>query len=115
MTKEMKNRNDFVGEIISKVLKKLPNTDDWKPLQREILEWQDGDFEWIIETHYLIGPAYHIYCSNWKTTIKQKMKKAEKRKNTINKNCIIIPRKYYDDGVKGDIFDGDYVFTNIFV
>jgi hypothetical protein len=111
ITKKMSKNLAFVEELISKdIVKNLPTMKDWTV--EESCEWWDDDgFEWNVERPKS-NLEYRIWCSNWKTIIKQKMTKTEKRKKTICKQCTIRPKKDCD-GIKGDIFVGDYVYTYI--
>jgi hypothetical protein len=113
VTKKMSKNLAFVEELISKgVLEKFPNITDWGMFHKESLEWVEDGFEWKLETHKAGRVEYRIWCSNWKSIISQKMTKTEKRKKTICKQCTIRPKKDCD-GIKGDIFVGDYVYTYI--
>ena len=120
ITKKMEKNLDFVGEIFKQyVFKKLPNPSDMTMFQKESVEWLDDyGFEWKVELVKFgmpeYRPEYRIWCSNWKSILKQKMTKTEKRKKTIYRHCTVYLKKDYT-GIKGDIFHAEYVFTNIFV
>lgn len=117
MTQKYLKQVTFIDELKAKdIIKKLPNMDEWSFLEENISEWCDEDgFEWRLRCTKFTNSEYSISCSNWKTIIGQKMTKAEKRRETIFKSCFIYLAKEYGTGVKGDIFEGDYVYNYIHV
>jgi len=116
ITKKMAKKIDFVGEIFANcVFESVPHPDELNMNQKERAEWFDfNGFEWHVEVVKFGIPEYRIWCSNWKSILKQKMTKTEKRKNTICKHCTVYLRKDYGTGIKGDIYEAEFVFTNIY-
>jgi hypothetical protein len=116
ITKKMEKNLDFVGEIFKQYLfEKFLNPTDMNMFQKESVEWLDDyGFEWKVELVKTGIPEYRIWCSNWKSILKQKMTKTEKRKKTIYRHCTVYLKKDYDGYQRGDIFHAEYVFTHIY-
>jgi hypothetical protein len=108
--------NNFIEELKTKgILEKLLNMDDWEINREEILTWDDDGYEWRLRCKkYSKCSEYDVSCSNWRTIISENLTKAEKRRKISNKSCIIyLVKDYGTDGLIGDYYFENYVFTYI--
>ena len=111
ITKKHQRELDFVEELKTNILEKLPNMEGWIFHQEIIQEWkEESGMEWRIRSTMFSHPEHSISCDNYRSINKLKLTKAEKRKLYISKQCFIFFEKDFPDKVP-KIIDGGYTFT----
>ena len=113
ITKKHQRELDFVGELKSNILEKLPNMEGWTFHQEMIQEWkEESGMEWRIRSTMFSYPEHSICCDNCRSVNNLKLTKVEKKKLYVIKRCFIYFEKDYPYK-EPKIVDGGYVFTGI--
>ena len=111
ITKKYQRELDFVEELKTNILEKLPNMEGWDFHQETIQEWkEESGMEWRLRSTMMSHPEYSISCDNYKSINKLHLTKREKQKLYVCKQCFIYFEKDFPDKVP-KIIDEGYVFT----